>query len=92
MRQEIPKPLATYHPLIEDEFLPSKNTEWKREVKNSEKTIKRKTKALQKEAMRELKKDTQMLQRERENERSWRKKASKRVTFKVGEKGIRDEI
>jgi len=58
MRQEIPKAIATYHPLIEDEFLPSKVNDWKREVKNSEKTIKRKTKALQKDAMRELKKDT----------------------------------
>ena len=58
MRQEIPIALATYHPLIEDEFLPSKASTWRREQKNTEKVVKRKTKVMEKEAMRELKKDT----------------------------------
>jgi len=58
MRTEIPKPLATYHPLIEDEFVPSKASTWRKEQKNSDKSVKRKVKALEKDNMKELKKDT----------------------------------
>jgi hypothetical protein len=58
MRQEIPKPLATYHPNIEDEFLPAKSSTWRREQKNTEKAIKKSTNKVQKEAVKELKKDT----------------------------------
>ena len=59
MRQEKPNAIATYFPKIEDEFLPSKASEWRREEKNSEKGIKRKSKKLEKEAVRELKKDNE---------------------------------
>ena len=58
MRQEVPLALATYYPQIEDEFLPSKASAWRRDQKNTEKVIKRKTKTLEKEASRELRKDT----------------------------------
>ena len=52
MRQEKPKPLASYHPLIEDEFL--------MRVKKplDDKTMKRKAKKAEKDAVRELRKDT----------------------------------
>ena len=90
LRIEIPKPLPTYHPNIEDEFLPSKSSAYRRELKNSEKVVKRKTKKLQKDAQRELKKDTQTIQRQKEEENSFRKKAAK--SYKIGQKGIRDEV
>lgn len=54
IRQEIPKPLASYDPLIEDEFLmrvPTKN-------RFDEKTLKQKVRKTEKDAMRELKKDS----------------------------------
>ena len=56
MRQEKPKPLASYHPLIEDEFL--------MRVKKplDDKTMKRKAKKAEKDAVRELRKDAQAIQ------------------------------
>ena len=58
MRQEIPNPLMTYHPAVEDEFIMSKVSNWRKEKKNSVKEFKKKTAKVQKEAVRELKKDT----------------------------------
>ena len=49
--------LATYHPLIEDEFVMSKASAWRKEMKNTDKVIKRKEKKYEKETIRELKKD-----------------------------------
>lgn len=48
----------TYHPAIEDEFIMSKVSNWRKEKKNSVKEFKKKTNKVQKEAIRELKKDT----------------------------------
>ena len=62
LRHETPKPLATYYPQIEDEFLPSKASAWRREQKSTDKGMKRKAKQMEKEAARELKKDTLMIQ------------------------------
>ena len=58
MRQEIPKALMTYHPAVEDEFIMSKVSNWRKEKKNSPKELKRKSNKVEKEAIRELKKDT----------------------------------
>ena len=84
--------MPSYYPLIEDEFIASKSSAWRREQKGTEKVLKAKTKKYEKDAMKELKKDTIILQHERENERNWRKNAAKRTTFKLGQKGIRDEV
>ena len=55
MRQERPKALASYPPLIEDEFL-------MRVKKNrDEKSMKKKAKKNEKDAIRELKKDTAVI-------------------------------
>lgn len=40
LRKEIPAALPTYHPQIDDEFIPSKASAWKREQKNTEKVLK----------------------------------------------------
>ena len=61
MRTEIPHALASYHPLIEDEFVMSKVSAWRKEMKNSDKVIKRKEKKYEKEQMREIKKDTEAI-------------------------------
>ena len=56
------------------------------------KEFKRKSNKVEKEAIRELKKDTATVQGEMQKERAWRKKAASRTTFKVGDKGVRDEV
>lgn len=61
MRTEIPNAIATYHPKIEDEFVIAKVSAWRKEQKGTDKVIKRKTKKLEKEAVRELRKDTQAI-------------------------------
>ena len=48
----------TYHPAVEDEFIMSKVSAWRKEKKGSSKELKRKTNKVKKEAIRELKKDT----------------------------------
>jgi hypothetical protein len=48
----------TYHPAVEDEFIMSKVSNWRKEKKNSPKEFKRKSNKVEKEAIRELKKDT----------------------------------
>jgi hypothetical protein len=54
IRQEIPKALASYDPLIEDEFLMRVATK----NRFDEKSLKQKAKKTEKDAMRELKKDS----------------------------------
>ena len=82
----------TYHPAVEDEFIMSKVSAWRKEHKNTAKEIKRKTNKVQKEAVRELKKDTALVQNQMQKERIWKKKAASKITYKVGSKGIRDEV
>jgi hypothetical protein len=84
IRMEQPKPLASYDPLIEDEFLMRVATK----NRFDEKTLKQKAKKTEKEAMRELKKDSFALQKARETERQQRRKVSKRT--KVS--NIKDEV
>jgi hypothetical protein len=57
IRKEIPKALASYDPLIEDEFI----MRVPRKDKYDEKEMKKKVKKTEKEAMRELKKDTMFI-------------------------------
>ena len=60
IRWEFPKPLASYGPAIEDEFL--LNVDWKEKLRSDEKLQKRKAKKVEKDAIRELKKDTETIQ------------------------------
>lgn len=90
IREEKPKPLASYYPAIEDEFMPSKVTQWRKEQKNDPKVLRRKTKKMEKDAIREIKKDNITLQEQRQKEKEWKAKSSRK--FKVGSQGIRDEV
>jgi hypothetical protein len=84
IRMEQPKPLASYDPLIEDEFLMRVATK----NRFDEKTLKQKAKKTEKDAMRELKKDSFALQKARETERQQRRKVSKRTKVT----NIKDEV
>ena len=86
IRQEFPKPLASYAPLIEDEFLmrvPKKD-------KFDTKALRQKTKKMEKDAIRELKKDSVTLQSERLMEKRQRKAIAGRSQMKFGQ--VKDEI
>jgi len=82
----------TYHPAVEDEFIMSKVSSWRKEKKNTVKEFKKRSHKVEKEAVRELKKDTAAIQLENQKERMWRKKAASKRTFKVGDRGVRDEV
>ena len=84
--------MPTFYPEIEDEFIPSKASAWKREQKSDPKVMRRKLKQMEKDNMKELKKDTMIIQQQRQQEKDWRKNAAKRKTYKVGDKGINDEV
>ena len=85
MRQEKPKPLASYPPLIEDEFL-------MRVKKNrDEKSMKRKAKKAEKDAVRELRKDTTVIQQQRQNEKDIKRGLSRKNGYKVGQ-NLKDEV
>lgn len=61
--------------------------------KHDEKAIKRSTKKVEKDAIRELKKDGYAIQQQREQERSWKRSSSKKKTFTVGMGGsLKDEV
>ena len=90
LRKEFPKSIPQYDPLIDEEFLlRTKRRLSDRPVAEQEKIMKRKTKEAEKEAMRELKKDTMVLQKHKQQERQFRKGASK--TYKAGQ-NLKDEI
>jgi hypothetical protein len=60
LRDKKPKPLSTFDPLIEDDFLIL--DDWRDKKKPiDEKEVKRKMKKVEKDAVRELKKDTIMI-------------------------------
>lgn len=64
-----------------------------RKDKYDEKAIKRKTKKVEKDAIRELKKDNVAIQQQREQERSWKRGSNKKKTFTVGMGGsLKDEV
>lgn len=56
MRDKKPRPLPTFDPLIEEDFLIS--DDWKEKKPADEKEVRRKIKKVEKDAIRELKKDT----------------------------------
>jgi len=81
-----PKPLPTFEPLIEDDF--SLNDQErklkKREKMNDPKEIKRKTKAAEKDAVRELKKDTAAIMNEKRNQAFQKSSISRKKIFSGG--------
>lgn len=87
MREETPKPLPSYLPAIEDEFL----MRVARKDKVDEKEMRKKTRKYEKDAIRELKKDTETLMSEKRKEKMQRKDLSRRGTFRAGQT-LKDEI
>ena len=61
MRKDTPKPLATFEPAIDDDFL----LKFKLKGEMDAKTLKRKTKQAEKAAVKELRKDTLAIQGQR---------------------------
>jgi hypothetical protein len=88
LQKSKPKPIATYEPEIDDEFLLHKNDK-KKPV--DEKILKRKIKEHEKVAVREIRKDTLVLQKERARESQLKKDLSRGKIFKGGN-GPKDEI
>jgi hypothetical protein len=84
IRQEIPKPMPSYDPLIEDEFLMRVATK----NRFDEKTLKQKARKTEKDAMRELKKDSFTLQKQRDLERKQRRS----VSHKTKVSNLKDEV
>jgi hypothetical protein len=78
--------LASYGPLIEDEFL----MRVPKMDRFDTKQLRQKTKKMEKDAMRELKKDSQTLQQERFTERNQRKNIAGKSLLKYGQ--VKDEI
>ena len=76
--------MATYDPLIEDEFLMRVATK----NRHDEKSLKAKTKKAEKDAIRELRKDNLSLQKARETERNQRRSVSKRTKVT----SLKDEV
>ena len=86
LRKEVPKPLPTQSPKLEDDFL----------LKSKKKpmddlALQRKTKQAEKEAIKEFKKDNTVIQRQKQLENFQRKAVAKRSTFRVGS-SLKDEI
>jgi len=84
----LPKPLPSYAPLIEEEFMLT--VDWKTKNRGDEKLMKRKAKKIEKDAIRELKKDTQTIQDQRMKEKEWRRTKGNKMTVKIGQ--LKDEI
>ena len=59
LNKQKPKSIPTFAPLIEDDFLIAGH--WKERQLNDQKVLKRKIKKTEKDAQRELKKDTQVI-------------------------------
>lgn len=55
LSKQKPKAVPSFAPLIEEDFMPNKD--WKKK-KDDEKDVKRKMKKVEKDALRELRKDT----------------------------------
>uniref|UniRef100_A0A7S3CHV4 Uncharacterized protein n=1 Tax=Strombidium rassoulzadegani TaxID=1082188 RepID=A0A7S3CHV4_9SPIT len=87
LRQENPKPLPSYPPLIELEFL----VRLPRKDKYDEKELKKKTRKYEKDAMRELKKDTQVIMDQKMDLQRQRRQLASRGTKRVGQ-SLKDEI
>eukprot|EP00347_Sterkiella_histriomuscorum_P011158 403373534 len=83
------KPLPTFAPLIEEDFMTFKDL---RGVKKpiDEKEMKRKLKKNQNHALRELRKDTTMIQVQREQEMSYKRNQYNKTVYKAGT--IKDEM
>jgi hypothetical protein len=88
-----PKAVTTFEPLIEDDFICS-TQELKLKSKDKEETpkeMKRKIKEQEKHAVRELRKDTQVLMIEKKRERMQRDHKFKKQNYTGGNKP-KDEI
>ena len=76
-----PKPIASLQAEIEDEFMPMLT---KKKKPLDEKQLKRKIKSEEKKAIRELKKDTLVIQHEKDRVKQMRKDKLKKSTYRGG--------
>lgn len=87
LMKQNPKALPSFPPLIEEDFMPNKD--W-REKNIDPKEAKRKMKKLEKDALRELRKDTIQVSIQREKENKFKKDMFKKNVVKPGQ--VKDEI
>lgn len=87
LSKQKPKELPSFAPLIEEDFMPDRD--WKRKTLD-EKETKRKLKKVEKDALRELRKDTVQVHLQREKEQSFKKNQFRKSIIKGGQ--IKDEI
>lgn len=86
-----PKALATFAPLIEDEFLLFKDQKALKRLKGpDEKELKRKMKKTENHALRELRKDTSVIQQQRDKEAKFKRDQFSKTVVRAG--AIKDEI
>ncbi|CDW89226.1 nucleolar protein 14-like isoform x1 [Stylonychia lemnae] len=76
------KPLPSYAPLIEEDFLLFKDFKMKKPL--DEKTMKKKMKKTQNDALRELRKDTTQIQIQREKEMQYKRDQFRKTVVKAG--------
>ena len=80
-----PKELASFNPQIDEDFMAAAMDEKVyKDKKEDPKEIKRKTKKAEKDAIRELKKDSQQLQAQKEKENSQRKQVFLKSVIRGG--------
>lgn len=80
--------MPTFDPLIEEDFLMTKD--FKKKKPFDEKEVKRKLKRTEKDALRELRKDTQHIQIQRDKENEYKRNMFKKTVVKAGT--LKDEI
>ena len=83
-----PKPIPSYRPLIDDDFL---CFERKKRQPVDEKTLKRKIKAEEKKVARELRKDTEVIQQEKQRLKQQKQAKFRKQTFRGGN-APKDEV
>ena len=89
MNRQKPKPVPSFAPLLEDDFLIAGH--WKERRMNDEKEVKRKIKKAEKETMRELQKDTLAIQAEKRRISDQRRNKGRSQIYRGGNKPT-DEV
>jgi len=85
-----PKELPSFNPFIDEEFMAAVMDDTKYKKKETDRDIKRKTKRAEKDALRELRKDTVQIQVQREREMQHRNQIFKKSVVRGG--NIKDDV
>ena len=89
LNKQNPRPISSLAPEIDPEFLST--FAWKDKQRNDAKIVKRKIKKFEKDAVREIKKDTYVLQAEKRRVHDQVRKRDHKSVFRGGNKP-RDEV